>query len=74
MKTYPKHPPKTNQPPTQTLSTIIEGSEHPTLGDIVEVKVLHPANNTSTTAAGSSQNARGVTSTQTNSNTHIFQE
>jgi hypothetical protein len=60
MKTYSK------PPPTQILSTITEGSEHPTFGDIPEVEVLHPTNNTSTTAAGSSQNTGGANSTQTN--------
>jgi hypothetical protein len=53
-------------PPTQILSTIVEGSEHPTFGDIPDVEVLHPANDTSATAVGSSQNVGGTSSTQTN--------
>jgi hypothetical protein len=40
--------------------------EHPTFGDITKVEVLDPANNTSTTAAGSSKNIEGASSTQTN--------
>jgi hypothetical protein len=55
-----------NLPPTQNLSTITEGSEHPTFSDIPEVEMLHPANNTSTTTPGSSQNVGGTSSTQTN--------
>jgi hypothetical protein len=53
-------------PPTRNLSTIAEGSEHSTFDDISEAEILHPANNTSTTAVGSSQNVGGVSSTQTN--------
>jgi hypothetical protein len=49
-----------------TLSTIVEGSEHPTFSDIPEVEVLHLANNTSTTVVGLSQNIKGTNSTQTN--------
>jgi hypothetical protein len=58
---------KTNHPPTQNLSTIIEGLEHVTFSDILEVELQHPTNNNvSTIVAGSSQNPRGVSSTQTN--------
>jgi hypothetical protein len=53
-------------PPTQLLSTIAEGSEHQTFGDIPKHEVLGPTINTSTTAAGSSQNPGGANSTQTN--------
>jgi hypothetical protein len=52
-------------PPTHTLSTIIEGSEHPTFGDIPEPRQHHPAT-VSTIAVGSSQNGGGASSTQTN--------
>jgi hypothetical protein len=56
-----------NQPPTQNLSTIIEGLEHATFSDIPEVELQNPTNNNvSTIAAGSSQNTRGASSTQTN--------
>jgi hypothetical protein len=55
-----------SQPPTQILSTITKGSEHATFGDILEVDVLPPPNNVSTTIVESSQNARGTNSTQTN--------
>jgi hypothetical protein len=55
-----------NHPPAQIVSNIVEGLEHPTLNDILEVEVLHPANSTSITVAGSSQNARDASSTQTN--------
>jgi hypothetical protein len=58
-----------NHPPTQILSIIAEGSEHPTFGDILEVEVLHSANNTSTTVVWSSQNIGGTSSTQTNGGT-----
>jgi hypothetical protein len=58
---------KTNHPPTQNLSTIIEGLEHVTFSDILEVELQHPTNNNvSTIVAGSSQNPGGVSSTQTN--------
>jgi hypothetical protein len=52
-------------PPTQTLSTIVEGSEHSTFGDIPELQLHQPAT-MSTTAADSSQNGGGARSTQTN--------
>jgi hypothetical protein len=55
------------QPPTQNLSTIIEGLEHVTFRNILEVELQHPTNkNVSTTVVGSSQNAGAVSSTQTN--------
>jgi hypothetical protein len=47
------------------LSTITEGSEHPTFSDIPELELHQPAT-MSTTASGSSQNDRGTSSTQTN--------
>jgi hypothetical protein len=47
------------------MSTIAEGSEHPTFSDISELQVLQLAT-MSTTAAESSQNGRGTNSTQTN--------
>jgi hypothetical protein len=47
------------------LSTIVEGSEHPTFGDIPEFQ-LHQLATMSTTTAGSSQNSGGTNSTQTN--------
>jgi hypothetical protein len=52
-------------PPIQTLSTIVEGSEHPTFGDIPEPH-QHQLATMSTIAAGSSQNDGGASSTQTN--------
>jgi hypothetical protein len=52
-------------PPTQTLSTIIEGSGHPTFGNIPKPHQHQPAT-MSTTAAGSSQNGSCASSTQTN--------
>jgi hypothetical protein len=55
-----------NLPLTQNLSTIAEGLEHPTFGNILEIEMPHPANNTSTTASGSSQNVEGASSIQTN--------
>jgi hypothetical protein len=55
----------TAHPPTQTLSTIIEGSEHPTFDDIPKFQ-LHQLDTMSTTTGGSSQNGGGVSSTQTN--------
>jgi hypothetical protein len=58
-----------NQPPTQILSTIIEGSDNATFGNILKVDVLPPPNNISTTAAGSSQNTGGTSSTQINRGT-----
>jgi hypothetical protein len=55
---------------TQNISTIAEGLEHATFGDILEVELQHPANkNTSTTATRSSQNVKGASSTQTNRGT-----
>jgi hypothetical protein len=63
---HPKPPPKTIHPSTEVLSTIIEGPEHPAFSDIPEVKLHQPTNNISTTAAGSSQNDGGTSSTQTN--------
>jgi hypothetical protein len=54
-----------NRPPTQVLSTIAEGSEHPTFGDIPDAELQQPVNNMSTTTAGSSQNGEGARSTQT---------
>jgi hypothetical protein len=67
MKLCPKTLPKTIRPPTQNLSTTTEGLEHATFSNITEVELQHPAiNNISTTTAGSSQNARGASSTQTN--------
>jgi hypothetical protein len=69
-KDNPKPPTKTNslslhQPSTQTLSTIIEGSEQQTFDDIPKLQLHQPAT-TSTIAAGSSQNGGGTNSTQTN--------
>jgi hypothetical protein len=59
--------PSSHNPPTQNLTTIAEGPEHETFGDIPEVQLQHPVNNNSSIAAtGSSQNARGASSTQTN--------
>jgi hypothetical protein len=59
--------PSTHNPPTQNLTTIVEGLEHEAFDDILEVQLQHPANNNaSTTAVGSSQNTRGASSTQTN--------
>jgi hypothetical protein len=55
-----------SQPPTQILSTIAEGLEHATFGDIPEFDVIPPPNNVSTAAAGLSQNAGGTNSTQIN--------
>jgi hypothetical protein len=55
-----------NHPPTQILSTIIEGPRNPAFGDIPEVQLHQPANNMSTTIGGSSQNGGGTSSTQTN--------
>jgi hypothetical protein len=55
-----------NHSPTQILSAIVKGVEHPTFDDIPKVEVWHPVNNTSTTAAGSSQSTGGASSTQTN--------
>jgi hypothetical protein len=55
-----------SQPHTQILSTIAEGLEHATFGDIPEFDVIPPPNNVSTTAAGLSQNAGGTNSTQIN--------
>jgi hypothetical protein len=52
-------------PPTKILSTIVEGSKHPTFGDIPKPH-QHQLATMSTTAAGSSQNDRGASSTQTN--------
>jgi hypothetical protein len=63
-----KPPPKTNKlcpPSTQILSTIDEGFEHSNFDDILEVQ-LHQLANMSTTAADSSQNGGGTSSTQTN--------
>jgi hypothetical protein len=54
-----------HQPSNQTLSTIIEGFDHPTFGDSPELQ-LHQLATMSTTAAGSSQNGGGTSSTQTN--------
>jgi hypothetical protein len=53
-----------HHPPTQALSTIIDATKHPTFDNIPEIQ-LQPAN-MSTTAAGSNQNGRGASSTQTN--------
>jgi hypothetical protein len=58
--------PSTHNPPTQNLETITEGLRHEAFNDIPEVQLHHPISNTSTTTAGSSQNARGANSTQTN--------
>jgi hypothetical protein len=56
-----------NQPPTQNLPSITEGLEHATFTNTEEVKLHHATNNnTSTAAAGSSQNARGTGSIQSN--------
>jgi hypothetical protein len=55
-----------NPPLTQNLATITEGLEHEVFDDISEIQFHHPANNTSTTVAGSSQNARGTSSNQIN--------
>jgi hypothetical protein len=60
--------------PTHIFSTIVEGSEHLTFGDIPEIQLQHIANNTSTTANNTStaannttsQNVRGTSSIQTN--------
>jgi hypothetical protein len=62
--------PSTRNAPTQNLTIIAEGLEHEAFGDIPEVQLQHPTNNnTSTTAADSSQNAGGANSTQTNRGT-----
>jgi hypothetical protein len=53
------------KPSTQILSTIVEGSEHSNFSNIPKVH-LHQPTNMSTTAAGSSQNGEGASSTQTN--------
>jgi hypothetical protein len=53
-------------PHSDRLLWSFKGSEHQSFGDILEVEVLHPVNNTSTTAPGSSQNVGGASSTQTN--------
>jgi hypothetical protein len=47
------------------LYTIAEGSKDPTFGDIFELQLHQPAT-MFTTAAGSSQNGGGTSSTQTN--------
>jgi hypothetical protein len=60
-----KTKPSFHQPSTQTLSTIIEGSEHGTFGNIPELQLHQPAT-LSTTIVGSIQNSRGIRSTQTN--------
>jgi hypothetical protein len=69
MKVYPKPLPRTNQPPThlptQTLSTIVEGSKHPTFRDIPELQLHQPATMSPTTT-GSRQNGEGTSSTKTN--------
>jgi hypothetical protein len=52
-------------PPTQTLSTIVDGSEHLTFSDIPEPH-QHQLAIMSTTIVGSCQNGRGTSSTQTN--------
>jgi hypothetical protein len=52
-------------PPTQTLSNIVLGSEHPTFGDIPEPH-QHQLAIMSTTTTGSSQNNGGTSSTKTN--------
>jgi hypothetical protein len=49
-------PPPPNQSSTQILPTIIEGAEHPTFGDILEVH-LHQPINTSTEAESSHNTA-----------------
>jgi hypothetical protein len=54
-----------HQPSAQTLSTITEGSEHPTFGDIPELQ-LHQPVVMSATVVGSSQHGGGTSSTQTN--------
>jgi hypothetical protein len=51
------------QLPTQNLPTITKVAEHPTFDNIPEVQ-LHQVN-MSTTTAGTSQNGRGTSSTQT---------
>jgi hypothetical protein len=48
----------------KNLTTIAERLEHEAFGDISEVQLQHPVNNTSTTAAESSQNVGGANSTQ----------
>jgi hypothetical protein len=53
------------------LFTIVEGSKHPTFGDVPQVDLLPLPNNVSTTAAGSSQNVGGTSSTQTNKGAHL---
>jgi hypothetical protein len=65
-KALPKPLPKSNQwsTPTQTLSIIVEGSEHPTFGDIPKLQLRQSAT-MSTTIGGSSQNGGGASSTQT---------
>jgi hypothetical protein len=50
-----------HQPPTQALHTIAETSEHPTFNNAPAAQ--HPTN--MSTAAGSSHNGRGASSTQT---------
>jgi hypothetical protein len=57
--------PSTHNTPTQNLETVIEGLWHEAFDDIPEVQLQHPISNT-TTVAGSSQNAEGANSTQTN--------
>jgi hypothetical protein len=52
-------------PPTQTLSSIVKGSEHPTFSDIPEPH-QHQPSTMSTRAARSSQNGGGISLTQTN--------
>jgi hypothetical protein len=54
-----------HQPPSQTLSTIVKGSEQPTFGDIPKLQ-LHQPVTMSNTVVGSSQNGGGTSSTQTN--------
>jgi hypothetical protein len=59
------HPLPLHHPSTQTLSTIAEGSEYSTFGNIPEVQLYQP-DNMFTTAAGSRQNDVCTRSTQTN--------